>query len=283
MSVGIDLAKRLEGRPSLCAGYFESGLGLGQGYDLNELAAYLGPDGHRDLDAINRKAIFEGLAAPDLPVNYSPSTEIELQELAEIAGFPLDRLSPDFSTFSDLDVCRWIIDYQEFLSSQSNADLQRFYRNDFALGRYLQTLANGDTAWDVSLLGSDISGNSFYQVLARSVGTDDFFSFTCAFGGGNENEQQIDFVGPDPVNSGTVGIAIESAGTFQEMGDVERDTNILVVANENDPLFVALVDAIRGEKSVLISRGSAAPQAFKLKGGSAFVDTYINRCSGNKG
>ncbi|MEH6810825.1 MAG: hypothetical protein V7651_18395 [Hyphomonas oceanitis] len=283
MSFVIDIAKKLEERPALCAGYIQSFSGTGAGYNLNELNSYLGSDANREWDELNRKLIFEGLQVAEAPVNFSPSTELELQELAASTGFPPDKFSPDFTTFSEAGICRWFIDYTEFLISQSNTDLKRFYQNDFAFGHYMQTLANGDTAWDVSLLGTGTSGHRFYQLTASQIGTDDALSFNCEVGGGNESEQLIYFVGPDPTKSGKVDVSIESVGAFQEMGDVENDTNILVIASDKDPVFQRLVDAIRGEKSVLIGRGSAAPQSFKFEGGSAFVDTYIASCSGNKG
>lgn len=273
-----DLVKSLRAADAeLCGDYVSSFIGLGSGYDVNELVQAVGVDRINRTGEIDEQLVSDGLSRQLAPISYSPNLEFTLQIDAEAKGFGIDRLTPDFISMSDAQVCDWFIEYTAFQLSQPPGKMSQYLQNDFALGQLGNSIQFGELVWEANYLGSG-NGFAWFQIAGTSVNRDDVISFTCTVSEAGPTVHSVYFVDTVPLSGGDVILRNGTSDPIFAVAEIEDQTNLLLNVEYDDPVFELVAKAFSNGDVLTVTRGNLTPLIFDLSGAGDFFDAYISRC-----
>ena len=276
--LNIAIAEKLRNTPDMCASYFQSAIGLGEGFNINELARIVGPELMLELESTNRRLVMSGASSPAPVLEYSPEADLLLQERAFEAGWSQEFWLPDLSSMSSDAICDWLINFTAFVLKQNDGDFLLFTRNEFANFQRTSTMQNGAIPWSVQLLGGNNEAGRFYQLLAWPLGRDDGFSLNCETSGIGSAYLQSYFVGIDELPSGQFLLVFENGEEYSGTADVEQGTNILINEPIASNLNAELLRAIRNGTVIKLNLTGTKPREYNLSGGKAYVEAFLDRC-----
>ena len=276
--LNIAIAEKLRTTPDMCAGYFQSAVGLGEGFNVNELARIIGPELMLELENTNRRLVMSGASSPAPVLEYSPEADLLLQERAFEAGWSQEFWLPDLSSMSSEAICDWLINFTTFVLKQNDEDFLLFTRNEYASFQRTSTIQNGAIPWSVQLLGGNNEAGRFYQLLAWPVGRNDGFSLNCETSGIGSAYLQSYFVGTDELASGQFLLVFENGEEYSGNADVEQGTNILINEPIASNLNGELLRAIRNGTVLKLNLIGTKPREYNLSGGKAYVEAFLDRC-----
>jgi hypothetical protein len=274
----IKIAKTLRRTPDMCASYFQSAVGLGEGFNINELARTIGPELMLEMENTNRRLVMSGAESPRPVLEYSPEADLLLQERAFEAGWSQEFWLPDLSSMSSEAICDWLINFTTFVLKQNDGDFLLFTRNEFANIQRTSTMQNGAIPWSVQLLGGNNEAGRYYQLLAWPVGRNDGFSLNCETSGFGSAYLQSYFVGTDELASGQFLLVFENGEEYSGTADVEQGTNILINEPISSNLNAELLRAIRNGSVITLNLIGTKPRKYNLSGGKAYVEAFLDRC-----